>query len=105
MAALVEVHDDEDLQKAIDSGADLIGVNNRNLETFEVSLDTSLRLSYLMPANVTRVSESGIRTRADLDLLRGAGFNAFLIGESLMKSTDPARALQELSGKGHAAGH
>jgi indole-3-glycerol phosphate synthase len=105
MAALIEVHDQDELQKAIDSGADLIGVNNRNLETFEVSLDTSLRLSYLMPANVTRVSESGIRTKADVDLLRGAGFNALLVGESLMKSIDPTRALQELLGRGHAGAH
>ncbi len=77
MAALVEVHGQEELEKAVDSGADLIGVNNRDLETFEVSLDTSLRLSYLMPANAIRVSESGIRSKADIDLLRNAGFNAF----------------------------
>jgi indole-3-glycerol phosphate synthase len=102
MAALVEVHDQEELKKAIDSGAEIIGVNNRNLETFEVSLDTSLRLSYLMPADVLRVSESGIRNRADIDLLRGAGFEGFLIGEWLMKSRDPVKALQELVGKGHA---
>lgn len=98
LAALVEVHNQDELAKASDSGADLIGVNNRDLETFEVSLDTSLRLSYLMPANAVRVSESGIRTKADIDLLRGAGFQAFLIGESLMKSGDPARTLRELSG-------
>jgi indole-3-glycerol phosphate synthase len=105
MAALVEVHNQEELAKAVDSGAELIGVNNRNLETFEVSLDTSLRLSYLMPSNVIRVSESGIRTKADIELLRGAGFNAFLVGESLMKSPDPSRALGELLGKGHAASY
>jgi indole-3-glycerol phosphate synthase len=105
MAALVEVHDHDELAKAIDSGADLIGVNNRDLDTFEVSLDTSLRLSYLMPANALRVSESGIRTRADIDLLRGAGFQAFLIGEWLMKARDPARAIGELLGKTHAEGY
>src|SRR5581483_4269217 len=99
LAALVEVHNPQELAKAADSGADLIGVNNRNLETFEVSLDTSLRLSYLMPANAIRVSESGIHTKTDVDLLRGAGFHAFLVGESLMKSHDPARALQQLLGR------
>lgn len=105
LAALVEVHNQEELAKASDSGADLIGVNNRDLETFEVSLDTSLRLSYLMPINAVRVSESGIRTKADIDLLRGAGFQAFLIGESLMKSGDPTRTLRELSGPHHDARH
>src|SRR5438067_343663 len=71
MASLIEVHDQEELQKAVDSGAEIIGVNNRDLETFEVSLDTSLRLSYVMPASAIRVSESGIHTRADIELLRG----------------------------------
>jgi indole-3-glycerol phosphate synthase len=93
---LVEVHDAEELAKAIDSGAEIIGVNNRNLDTLEVSLDTSLRLSFLMPANVIRVSESGIHARADIDLLRGAGFEAFLIGESLMRSRNPAATLKAL---------
>ncbi|MFZ0593524.1 MAG: indole-3-glycerol phosphate synthase TrpC [Bryobacteraceae bacterium] len=94
--ALVEVHDGDELKSAIDSGAKIIGVNNRNLETFEVTLETSLRLSEKMPAEVTRVSESGIFTRADIDLLRGAGFHAFLVGESLMKAGDPVAALQSL---------
>ncbi len=101
MAALVEVHNQEELAKAVDSGADLIGVNNRDLETFEVSLDTSLRLSYVMPGSAIRVSESGIRTKADIDLLRGAGFHAFLIGEWLMRSSDPAAALKDLLGGSH----
>ncbi len=96
MAALVEVHDSEELRKAIDSGAEIIGVNNRNLETFEVNLDTSVRLSYLMPSHVVRVSESGIVSRADIERLAGAGFEAFLVGESLMKSPDPAASLREL---------
>ncbi|MBV9155216.1 MAG: indole-3-glycerol phosphate synthase TrpC [Acidobacteriaceae bacterium] len=96
MASLVEVHTQEDLAKATDSGAEIIGVNNRDLETFEVSLDTSLRLSYLMPANALRVSESGIHNRADVDLLSGAGFQAFLIGESLMKSRNPTASLKAL---------
>ncbi|MGA8026336.1 MAG: indole-3-glycerol phosphate synthase TrpC [Bryobacteraceae bacterium] len=96
MASLVEVHNHEELTKAIDSGAEIIGVNNRDLETFEVSLDTSLRLSFLMPVDSIRVSESGIHTRADIDLLRGAGFHAFLIGELLMRSRDPAALLKTL---------
>jgi len=96
LAALVEVHDHDDLQKAIDSGAEMIGVNNRNLETFEVSINTSLRLSYSMPSQVIRISESGIHNRADIDLLSDAGFNAFLVGESLMKAKDPTAALRAL---------
>ena len=98
LAALVEVHNQEELDCALESGADLIGVNNRNLETFEVSLDVSLRLSEKIPSEVTRVSESGIFTRSHVDLLRGAGFHAFLIGESLMKAVDPAGALRALIG-------
>jgi indole-3-glycerol phosphate synthase len=102
MVALVEVHDAEELTKAVDSGAEIIGVNNRNLETFEVSLDTSLRLSFLIPSTAIRVSESGIHTRADIDLLQSAGFDAFLIGESLMRSGDPAASLRELTSKAEA---
>lgn len=97
MAALVEVHDGDDLSKAIDSGAEIIGVNNRNLQTFEVSLDVSLRLSEQIPGSVIRVSESGISARSDIDVLLGAGFHAFLVGESLMRSADPAAALRELT--------
>ena len=92
----MEVHDGEELARAINSGAEIIGVNNRNLETFEVTLETSLRLSERMPANVTRVSESGIFQHRDIELLQGAGFYAFLIGESLMKAGDPAAALKTL---------
>ena len=103
LAALVEVHNHDELSKAIDSGAEIIGVNNRNLDTFEVSLDTSLRLSYLMPAGVTRVTESGIFTRGDIETLSAAGFHAFLIGESLMKSNDATGALRTLLGPGHSS--
>jgi indole-3-glycerol phosphate synthase len=98
LAALVEVHAADELAKAVDSGARIIGVNNRDLQTFQVSLDTSLRLSFQMPTDVVRVSESGIFHRNDIDLLRGAGYQAFLVGESLMKCADPASALQELRG-------
>ncbi len=96
MDSLIEVHNQDQLAKAIDSGAEIIGVNNRNLDTFEVSLDTALRLSYLIPLNVIRVAESGIHTRADIDLLLGAGYSAFLIGECLMKADDPGAALATL---------
>ena len=96
LAALVEVHNAEELQLAIGSGAEIIGVNNRDLTTFEVSLDTSLRLSFLMPSHVIRVSESGISSAADIELLSSAGFSAFLVGETLMRSLDPAASLQAL---------
>jgi indole-3-glycerol phosphate synthase len=99
LPALVEVHDAEEVAKAVDSGAEMIGVNNRDLETFEVSLDTSLRLSYLLPSNVMRVSESGIHTRADIELLRGAGFHAFLVGESLIRSSCASDAVRGLVGE------
>ncbi len=99
LAALVEVHDSEELTMAVDSGAEIIGVNNRDLETFEVSLDTSVRLSFLIPSSVIRVSESGIHTRADIELLQEAGFDAFLMGESLMRSGNATASLRELTGK------
>ena len=97
MASLVEVHNADELNKSVDSGAEIIGVNNRDLQTFDVSLDTSLRLSYLMPTNVIRVSESGIYTREDIEVLADAGFSAFLVGESLMKSRNPVAALKGLT--------
>lgn len=96
LAALVEVHDEEELDRAIGSGARILGVNNRDLHTFEVHLETSLRLAAKIPADAVRVSESGIHTAGDIARLRAAGYQAFLVGEHLMKSGDPARALQEL---------
>jgi len=96
MAALVEVHDRSELDAAIDSGAVIIGVNNRNLRTFEVTLDTSLELARHIPANVVRVAESGIQTRDAIARLSQAGFQAFLIGERLMLAPDPAAAIKEL---------
>jgi indole-3-glycerol phosphate synthase len=94
MAALVEVHDDSELDAALASGAELIGVNNRNLHTFEVKLETSLRLIEKIPAEVVKIAESGIESREDVRRL--AGFDAFLVGEHLMKSSDPAAALRAL---------
>lgn len=96
LASLAEVHDEVELGRAIDSGAEIIGVNNRNLESFEVTLETSLRLSARIPSSAIRVSESGIRSRADIDLLRGAGYLAFLVGETLMRSQSPDAALKLL---------
>jgi indole-3-glycerol phosphate synthase len=94
--ALVEVHDEEELARAVDAGARLIGVNNRDLRDFRVDLGISERLGALMPADVTRVAESGIRTRADVDRLRVAGFHAFLVGESLLRQDDRAAAVRSL---------
>jgi len=96
MAAIVEVHDEEELHAAIGSGARIIGVNNRNLHTFEVDLETSLRLAGEIPADAIRITESGIHSRADVERLSAAGYHAFLVGEHLMKSPDPAAALSAL---------
>jgi len=96
MAALVEVHDRHELDAAVASGAGIIGVNNRNLSTFEVTLDTSLELAEYMPSGVVRISESGIRNAADIARLRAAGYTAFLVGEHLLKSGDPAAAIRQL---------
>ena len=94
--SLVEVHDATELDRALAVGCDLIGVNNRNLHTFEVSLNTSLELAKRIPANITKVAESGIDSAADIARLRHAGFDAFLIGESLMRAANPGDALRSL---------
>lgn len=96
MAALAEVHDEDELAAALDSGAEIIGVNNRNLHTFEVSLETSLRLAETIPANIVKVAESGIHSRPDVKRLQAAGFHAFLVGEHLMRAADPVAALRAL---------
>jgi indole-3-glycerol phosphate synthase len=97
---LVEVHTAAELDRVLDSlgeaGADAIGVNNRDLKTFAVRFDTSLELAERIPASVVRVAESGISTADDLAHLRRAGFDAFLIGESLMRQPDPGAALATL---------
>lgn len=98
MDALVEVHTSEELQRAVACGANLIGVNNRNLHTFEVSLETSLALAAEAPSDAVLVSESGLRNSTDLARLREAGYRGFLIGESLMRSEDPEAALRDLTG-------
>ncbi len=96
MAALVEVHDARELAKALDAGAEIIGVNNRDLNTFEVTLETSVRLAADIPSGVLKVSESGIHSASDIERLRAAGYQAFLVGEHLMKSPDPAAAVRAL---------
>jgi indole-3-glycerol phosphate synthase len=96
LAALVEVHDAEELKIALASGAEIVGVNNRDLNTFEVKLETSLRLAEKIPSTVIKVSESGIHSHEDAVRLSDAGFNALLVGEHLMKSNDPVAALKAL---------
>jgi indole-3-glycerol phosphate synthase len=98
LAALVEVHDDEELARAIDSGARIIGVNNRNLRTLAVDVAASGRLGARIPSNVVGVSESGLTSRADLEELAGQGYRAFLIGERFMTASEPASAIRELIG-------
>ncbi len=96
MAALVEVHDEAELARAVESGARLIGINNRNLDTFVTSLTVSERLAANLPSGVRAVAESGIESAADIARLERAGINVFLVGESLMRSPDPGTKLAEL---------
>lgn len=98
MAALVEVHTEAELDKALSADATLIGINNRNLSDFSVDLGTTLRLRPLIPAGVAVVSESGIQSFGDVAKLRAAGVNAFLVGEALVSSRDPEAKLRELGG-------
>jgi indole-3-glycerol phosphate synthase len=93
---LCEVHDEEDLQRALDAGCDLIGVNTRDLRTFKVDAETAFRVAERLPKNVMKVAESGIRSGEDIARLRTAGYQAFLIGESLMRAERPGEALREL---------
>lgn len=93
---LCEVHDDKELARALDLGFDIIGVNNRDLRTFNVNLETAFRLAPKIPHSVLRVAESGIHTGAEMRELREAGYHAFLIGESLMKEAHPGEALEKL---------
>jgi len=95
---LCEVHDEDELQRALDAGCDLIGVNTRDLRTFKVDLDTAFRLAEKIPAGVVRVAESGIHSAEDVARLRAAGYDAFLVGESLMREDRPGDALRELMG-------
>lgn len=96
LAALVEVHDRDELGRAVESGARLIGINNRNLRTFEVTLATTEALVPLLPKAVLAVGESGIDTVADIERLERCGVHAFLVGETLMRAADPGSKLAEL---------
>jgi indole-3-glycerol phosphate synthase len=96
MATLVEAHDARELDLALRSGAEIVGINNRDLRTFQVSLDTSIALAPRIPAGILKVSESGIFTSGDILRLSEAGFDAFLVGEHLVKSGDATRALRQL---------
>ena len=93
---LCEVHDANELQRALDTGCDLIGVNTRDLRTFQVDLGTAFDLAEKFPSSVLRVAESGIHSADDIARLRAAGYHAFLIGESLMRASSPGKALREL---------
>ncbi len=101
---LCETHDELELQRAIDAGCEVIGVNSRNLSTFEVTLDTALRLAEKIPANFVRVAESGIQSGADLVRLRNVGYDAFLIGESLMRAAHPGEELKKMLQEAKNAG-
>ena len=99
MDALVEAHDEEEAERALKSGARIIGVNNRDLKTFQVDMQNSIRLRKLAPENVVFVSESGIKTSDDIRKLYDNQVDAVLIGETLMRSQDKKAALEELNGK------
>jgi len=96
MASLVEVHTAEELDAALQVGARIVGVNNRDLRTFETKLETTLELASSVPADRVLVSESGILTRADVERLMEAGVDAILVGESLMRDPDPGVKVREL---------
>ena len=94
--ALIEVHDEKELTVAIECGATLIGVNQRDLHTFEVDQQRAVRMAALIPTNVIRVAESGVKTRDDAQNLRDAGYDAVLVGESLVTSADISKSVREL---------
>lgn len=96
LEVLCEIHDEADLDKALEAEVALIGVNNRDLKTFEVSLDHSLRLAAAIPSHVVKVSESGLRTAEEIVQLIGCGYKGFLIGETFMRSEQPGQACRQL---------
>lgn len=98
MAALVEVHDEAELERALNAGATLVGINNRNLRTLEVDLSVTERLTALIPPDRIVVGESGISTRADVERMARAGVNAVLVGESIILQADRAAAVRALTG-------
>lgn len=98
LSALVEAHDEKEVQSALDAGARIIGVNNRDLKTFAVDINNAVRLRTLVPDEITFVAESGIKTAEDIAVLRDAGVDAVLVGETLMRSSDKKAALDALRG-------
>jgi len=96
MDAIVEIHDEAELDKAIQAGSKIIGINNRDLKTFDVSLETSLKLCKLIPKDKIIVSESGIRSSADIKRLKSEGVNVLLIGERFMRAPEPGEELRKL---------
>ena len=100
LSALVEAHDEDEVQATVNAGARILGVNNRNLKTFEVDTGISIRLRKLVPGTIIFVSESGIQTAEDIDLLRKNGVDAVLVGETLMRSPDKKKTLTDLRGGG-----
>lgn len=98
LSALVEAHDEKEIEDAIAAGARMIGVNNRDLRTFTVDINNSIRLRKLVPENILFIAESGIKTAQDIDNLRKANVNGVLIGETLMRSSDKKKMLDELRG-------
>jgi len=99
LAVLVEAHDEDEIQRGLAAGAQIVGVNARDLRTFAVDLPGMARLGALLPASVIRVAESGIRSRGDVEALAAAGYGAFLVGEALLKAPDPAVMLRTLRGE------
>jgi indole-3-glycerol phosphate synthase len=97
LTPLTEIHSRDDLEKAVDGGAEMIGINNRNLDTFEVSLQTTFDLAPLIPKGCIKVSESGISGQEEIGLLRSAGIQAVLVGTSIMKSEGMMAKLRELA--------
>lgn len=104
MDALVEVHDETEAERAVTAGATLIGVNQRDLFSFEVDTGRAVRVATSLPPQVCRIAESGIRDRRDVEHLAGAGFDAVLVGESLVRGPDPQAAVAELAGVPRTAG-
>lgn len=99
LEVLIEVHDDHELEAALQLEAKLVGINNRDLATFQTSLETTVDLLDAVPEDVTVVAESGIRTPDDVRLLREAGVRAFLVGTAFLRESDPGKALERLFGR------
>ena len=98
MDSIVEVHDEKDLEKAIVAGAKIIGINNRNLDTLKIDVSNALRLASRMPREMIKISESGVKTRADIEALKTKGVNAVLIGEAFLEAKDIAAKIREVMG-------